>query len=361
MWRQPPSAVPGRAKPARVERPLLSVALDLDFDAIDFDGMTAKAPSSGPCTAHVETAALGCPAKARVERTLLSVAFDLDSDAPDHAALLAVYTFPGEKTGVQMPPLRRKHVEYEVSIVAYVDILGFRDLVQMGTAGEISRNLRLVREAIKPGSSTAKLYQLYYQSFSDLTVIAIPLLTPANVQFHPGLLEFQLGGLVGAQSKLIRNGILLRGAVVVGSIVKSYKQLFGPAMIKAYDIERAVAKFPRIVVDDSVMRETKRNPLLLRDPSAHPRGITTFLRRDEDGQMFIDYLREPYWLSGYQSFLRTHGDLILERLEMTKDNKDVRQKYEWMARYHNRTISDLLRAEPRRRNLKALKIPGPYR
>ena len=243
-----------------------------------------------------------------------------------------------------------------MSIVAYVDILGFRELVEMGTPGEISRTLRLVREAVKPESSTARVYQLYYQSFSDLTVIAIPLLTPANVQFHPGLLEFELGGLIEAQSKLIRKGILLRGAVVVGSIVKSYKQLFGPAMIKAYDIERGVAKFPRIVVDDSVIRETKRNPLLLRAHDVPSHGIGSLLRRDKDGQMFVDYLRRPYWDRGYRSFLKAHRELILKQLEATKDNENVRQKYEWMAGYHNRTISDLLRDEPDRKSLKRLKI-----
>lgn len=248
-----------------------------------------------------------------------------------------------------------------MSIVAYVDILGFRELVEMGTPGEISRTLRLVREAVRPESSTARLYQLYYQSFSDLTVIAIPLLTPANVQFQPGLLEFQLGGLIEAQAKLIRNGILLRGAVVVGSIVKSYKQLFGPAMIKAYDIERAVAKFPRIVVDDSVIREKKRNPLLQRAHDVPSHGIGSLLRRDKDGRMFVDYLRQPHWQPGYRTFLKAHRNLILNQLEATKDNKNIREKYEWMAGYHNLTITELLRDEPDQKSLKRLKIPVPYR
>jgi hypothetical protein len=62
----------------------------------------------------------------------------------------------------------KKIVNYEEALVTYLDMLGFRELVQCETAGRISRTIRLVREALRPDRDRARLYEMTYQSFSDL-------------------------------------------------------------------------------------------------------------------------------------------------------------------------------------------------
>jgi hypothetical protein len=42
---------------------------------------------------------------------------------------------------------RRKSVNYERSILTYIDILGFSELITNKPAGDISRSIRVVREA----------------------------------------------------------------------------------------------------------------------------------------------------------------------------------------------------------------------
>lgn len=45
-----------------------------------------------------------------------------------------------------------ERVGYKRSIVSYLDILGFRELVDTRSAGEISRILRILAETVRPDS-----------------------------------------------------------------------------------------------------------------------------------------------------------------------------------------------------------------
>ena len=203
------------------------------------------------------------------------------------------------------------------ALITYIDILGFRDFIRNQKAGEISRTIRLAREAIEPDGALAKQYGLTFQTFSDLTVISIPISksTRTNAVSNRGLFVFQMIRLIHAQSRLINEGILLRGAVTVGDIVQSWGQLYGPGLIEAYDLERVRARFPRIVVNDNVFGELKVSPnLWMHDYQDETRMIRSLLGKEFDGVYFLDYLRamagevdEP---EEYVEFLSRHRKLI---------------------------------------------------
>lgn len=122
----------------------------------------------------------------------------------------------------------KRIVNYDEALVTYLDMLGFRELVQSESPGRISRTIRLVRNALRPERDRARLYEMTYQSFSDLTVVSIPVLTAANLNFRPGVLHSQIVRVANAQVGLLREGIVLRGGMTFGSIVRSYGQLFAP-------------------------------------------------------------------------------------------------------------------------------------
>jgi hypothetical protein len=239
----------------------------------------------------------------------------------------------------------KKTVLYEEALVTYLDILGFRELVQTESAGRISRTIRLVRDALKPSHDRAKLYEMTYQSFSDLTVVSIPVLTSANLYFRPGALRQQIVRVANAQVDLLQEGIVVRGAITFGSIVRSYGQLFGPALIKAYDLESKVAIYPRVIIDDIVFRELKRNPALtMSGGEDEEREIMRLVIEDRDHHRFIDYLSVFYRRSDsrpFRRFLKDHKQLIDKGLEEFSENESVVEKYRWMAAYHNRKIKEL--------------------
>lgn len=146
---------------------------------------------------------------------------------------------------------KRRIVNHERSILTYTDILGFRELVATRSAGEISRAIRIVRDVVQPRRFKSPIPQLDeddFRNFSDLClcrrVIAKKDKFPAIGQVHAQILH-----MVHIQSILLADeGILLRGGITVGDAALSYGQLFGPAVIRGYDLEREVARFPRIVV-----------------------------------------------------------------------------------------------------------------
>jgi hypothetical protein len=241
------------------------------------------------------------------------------------------------------------HVQYAVSLVTYLDILGFKDLIRTRTAGEISRIIRIVKEAVQPARFKTRLSAIpddEYVNFSDLSVIATPLeKAPHN---PPGSQLFsQVLNLVHAQSNLILDeAILIRGAVTIGEVVKSWGQLFGPAVVRAYELERDYARYPRIIIDARIFEVLDRLPgAWLNGKREDKRMLRRLLRKDRDGRLFVDYLRalqneldEP---SMYPAVLDQHHAFIRKGLKKYAHEPRIREKYEWLDKYHKATIAQL--------------------
>lgn len=247
--------------------------------------------------------------------------------------------------GIHMKSKRRS-VSYERSILTYIDILGFRNLIRTKTPNDISRSIRVVREAVEPRRFKSPFPDIPAQdflNFSDLCIIRTPLARknsfPAQGEVHSQILH-----MVHVQTNLLFDeGILLRGGITVGDVARSYGQLFGPAVIRGYTLESEVARFPRVVVGEEVLDELKGNPALwVHDRKTDTRAATSLLRRDFDGEYFVDYLRvieeELDDRSEYPSLLNRHDAFIKQGLTRYKDNVSVLPKYKWLREYHRHTV-----------------------
>jgi hypothetical protein len=182
----------------------------------------------------------------------------------------------------------------------------------------------------------------YIVNFSDLTVYSTPVRRPEF--FAKGLVFFQLLGLVHAQVVLVHEeGTLVRGGITIGEVVKSHRQLFGPGVIDAYRLESTMAKYPRIVVNQSVLDELATNAnLWVHDRDDELDAVNSLLRRDEeDGLLYVDYLRVIRGESEGQEFddlVFNHDALIKKGLHRYSTDIGVRPKYEWLRRYHDSTM-----------------------
>lgn len=250
--------------------------------------------------------------------------------------------------------MKKKQVEYEVGLVTFVDILGFGELIRTKTAGEISRTIRVVKAAVQPRQFRTGFKTKFkeipdddYANFSDLSIISIPLRRTEKAPPR-GRLFSQLIHLVHAQTVLIVDeGIPIRGGVTVGKLVKSWGQLYGPAIVRAYELESKIAKYPRIVVGKEVFEELAMNSgLWVHDRTTDQEAVRSLLRQDDDGELFIDYLRviwdeldDPG--ADYETFLNRHHELIRERLVRYSREPEIRKKYEWMERYHAATTAQV--------------------
>jgi hypothetical protein len=91
---------------------------------------------------------------------------------------------------------------------------------------------------------------------------------------------------------MVDEGLLIRGALLIGPLERTYGALFGPGLISAYDLEREHARFPRIVVDAGLFEALKSERILRHHEEYNDEMeyISNFVRQDDDGVFFIDYL-----------------------------------------------------------------------
>src|SRR5215469_7279759 len=136
-----------------------------------------------------------------------------------------------------------KPVKYVRSVVSYIDILGFRELIDTRTAGDISRILRILAESIAPSKSEAELFfgnkKPPFTKFSDTVIRSVPIPETRKVEFL-----FELEHLTTAQIALLSENIVIRGAVTIGDIVQSWGIVYGPAVVRAYEWRTKKAHLP---------------------------------------------------------------------------------------------------------------------
>jgi hypothetical protein len=234
---------------------------------------------------------------------------------------------------------------YEDRYLAFIDILGWKELVYRsssdpkamgaiseaaevismapGWAQEINDNFRnlaateagarVARESGEPFDSDIRATH-----FSDNFVLSAPVRQTSRI-----CLPYVVASLV---NRLTHAGIYTRGSIVRGLIRHADHAIFGPALVDAYELERDVANYPRILVH----------------PSAEGLFDTPlWLRTDTDGLVYFNALRARgddqstlEWLQGLLVTATTReGD--------TSRNLKLRAKTHWMKAYLERTISEI--------------------
>jgi hypothetical protein len=219
---------------------------------------------------------------------------------------------------------------YRSGIVSYVDILGFKKLVEESKkapemVAQIGELLQAAKDELhfnpsRLGDSTPSDPKTFVaQNFSDLTV---RVRFVDNDSFRKQAVS-ELDYLAWTQYLLMmRHGLLIRGGVCQGEIVASTGVIYGPALVKAYALESEYAVYPRIVVD----RELASALFDFGEAS-----IASTLKRGEDGAYFVDYL-----------FAAVAFDLI------TDEWRDARRKIDAHRRFVEKEIGDKVHAKPER-------------
>ena len=108
-------------------------------------------------------------------------------------------------------------MHYRRSVVTFLDILGFHELIHKQPE-EVGKLLTRLRQHTKPDDKTALLLEMQFQTFSDCTVRAVPLDSESNAKFPTGILFYELINLVHAQYRLLYDGYFMRGGVTIGDI-----------------------------------------------------------------------------------------------------------------------------------------------
>ena len=240
------------------------------------------------------------------------------------------------------PKHRKPRIRYRGAIISYLDILGFKNLVDRRSAAELYDVLRRFRTAVALDKLEAETVPLRAVTFSDLSVRVAFVPDEDRPGTPDGYVYWELLGLALTQIGLISDHILVRGAVAFGEVYCASGVLFGPGIVQAYTMETK-AEYPRIVVSKGLLATIHRAPFRSRSHSVREEEdfIEDVVSDDDDGQSYLDYLRvaqsdlEP---EEFVAFLEQHRNIITSA-DLREDR--IRRKYDWLRNKHNAAIEGL--------------------
>lgn len=229
---------------------------------------------------------------------------------------------------------------YRTQVVTFLDILGFSAIVKAGDVDRITGMLDLIQaKAAAPGEGAGE--QTSIISFSDSVIRA----RPCGGDVIASLVH-ELGELAVAQWELMNSKILVRGGMTVGDVLMVPGRAFGPAFIRAYEMETGWARSPRIVLDPTTVErirqqfqtsgQSQRRKLLL--------TIRQSIMYDQDGLWFVDYIGAAFKRLGedaHWSTLLRQRDTIIAGVNSLKAESHVWAKYLWLIRYFNVSVKKL--------------------
>lgn len=237
---------------------------------------------------------------------------------------------------------------YEPRILAFVDILGFKNMV-LGSADNYQEQQRIlqamriihrVKELNDSGSGGGlQRYGIYVTTFSDSAIISYPL-------NHDGGLFYVLIDLIHLQIELLMMGIFIRGGITIGLAHHDEYNAFGPAMVEAYELESKKALSPRIILTEDTIKTGILNSQTHRN-QYDVNLLMSLLRRDMDGYYFLDYLTQSqefdYPATDYYTWLQGIRYAIVSNLNASCGSSDekiqrVHEKYLWMLNYWNSVL-----------------------
>lgn len=159
-------------------------------------------------------------------------------------------------------------VDTEPRLVAFIDILGFSDIISEYDSIETSNILNELHDTLetaikvsiegltKPDAVTDLKDYLEYRMFSDCICISLPYIEYENdfhIQFH------SLSYIVRAyQLAMLQKGFFVRGGISMGSFYSDKNMIFSGGLVNAYKLEQ-IAIYPIIIVDKKVLERLKNN------------------------------------------------------------------------------------------------------
>ncbi|TQQ84249.1 hypothetical protein EXD82_07910 [Peptacetobacter hominis] len=224
-------------------------------------------------------------------------------------------------------------VVYSNRVVAFIDILGFKNLVSNPTN---QNKIFSLMQYLK--SEKNRNYKTEY-SLSDLgreiTIFSDSIVISYDLSFK-GQIFYILLDIIHFQLDIANMGILLRGGVSIGSLYHNKEIVFGPAMINAYNLESKNAIYPRIILDSEIFNFVSYNPSLHYTPAEELEYILSLLKQDFDGFYFTDFLNQYTELDKPENIfilINKLKNIIHNYLHNVKSPLEVKQKYIWLDGY----------------------------
>jgi hypothetical protein len=215
-----------------------------------------------------------------------------------------------------------REAAYKDSLVTYFDILGFRNSIESWPAKDIQSILSMMLSHSTHDARLMRVTRRSLATFSDHVVRTVAL-DGLNEPEIANAVEFELSQVQLVQANLAAHGVFLRGGITRGPIYIDDSFVFGAGLVEAYELESKMAKYPRVLIAESLQ------PVVL----AHP----DLWMRADDGLWSVNYLTVGDDVTERLRFVERHA-VVLRAALVQAHRPDIREKYRWLADMHNRVV-----------------------
>ncbi|MBM5574438.1 hypothetical protein [Deefgea sp. CFH1-16] len=211
------------------------------------------------------------------------------------------------------------------AFVCYLDLLGVKNKTGRGTLKELNAQVELLgsfmREIQRRQTGYARNISMgecnsYIKVFSDNIVLVMPLKIKDKVD-SAHRFSILLKSIEEVLSEASFAGLLIRGGISYGKAICNDFMVAGDALIKAYNIESKISKYPRVVIDRSIGELIEEVPYKV--------------AKDLDGELFFHYLYDAS--ESYLGFNKRHVENCIKNTG--QDIFKYIEKYRWLIDYHN--------------------------
>jgi len=225
-------------------------------------------------------------------------------------------------------------MSYDERVVFFLDILGFKNIIQSTINSDGSDNSNNIKNihgmidnfhyfiGVDRGQDSGDMMAT---QFSDSVVMSFPINKESGVyrSIH-NILLLQI-------TLVLFYGVLLRGGVSKGRLIHNDKELYGPALIDAYTLESKAALYPRVILDESII-DAGCSAHGTHHHSSHEReAILEIVSPDFDGMYFIDYIKNANSTSAdvdLPKYLSRIRDIVAR--EISNPDLSIRIKFQWL-------------------------------
>jgi hypothetical protein len=252
-------------------------------------------------------------------------------------------------------------MEYENRLVAFIDILGFKEMVRESENNPskielLNFVLNYLKDLEVPEKWDLKLVEIEEDaqkrgidkfdirektnctSFSDSIVVSVKVDSNINEMASTLIVNLAKMGAI-----LFERGVLFRGGLTLGNIIHNQNgTVFGQGLIDAYILESKYAKYPRIIISDKLLKKLNYPVLEERERSVYHQYIERF----EDGcvgfhqMIFFEVIQS--WSNMIKgrlvSSLDTIRKVIIDGLDTSFERPKVYEKYKWLQEQYNKLI-----------------------
>ncbi|EHK9078633.1 hypothetical protein KCU32_004476 [Vibrio parahaemolyticus] len=241
-------------------------------------------------------------------------------------------------------------IVYKKSFVAFLDVLGFKQMVQSRNQEKLNQYFGIVNSAIDYLKSIPSKQEIGSIVISDSIILTVPHSEDQDENLYKLRQLCIAVGLI--QQNLAVKGIWLRGAISSGDTYfnAAQNQIVGPAYINAYLLEEKLAVNPRVILDSKIipdmgfsnsvalieaLNSDNGAPLMYSNWGerilfewSYPNG-TAVKEIPQDLPLFIDYISPLIEDDESQKIKRVIGHI---QKNMYLDTR-VYSKYRWVADY----------------------------